>query len=115
MGFPGQEYWSGFPFPSPGDLPDPGTEPWSPALQADSLSPEPPGIPSNIKILENIILKVYTIDLKLLDDTDITELFDVADLFPVRIQYPQWNAITSPSPKAALVLLFRHQVVSNSL
>ena len=32
-----QEYWSGLPFPSPGDLPDPGTEPTSPALQADSL------------------------------------------------------------------------------
>ena len=32
MGFPRQEYWSGLPFPSPGDLPDPGIEPWSPAL-----------------------------------------------------------------------------------
>ena len=37
MGFPGQEYWSGLPFPSPGDLPDPGIEPASPALQVDSL------------------------------------------------------------------------------
>ena len=37
MGFPRQEYWSGLPFPSPGDLPSPGTEPTSPALQADSL------------------------------------------------------------------------------
>ena len=35
--FSRQEYWSGFPFPSPGDLPDPGIEPESPALQADSL------------------------------------------------------------------------------
>ena len=35
--FSRQEYWSGLPFPSPGDLPDPGTEPGSPALQADSL------------------------------------------------------------------------------
>ena len=34
MGFSGQEYWSGLPFPSPGDLPDPGIEPRSPALQA---------------------------------------------------------------------------------
>ena len=40
MGFPRQEYWSGFPFPSPGDLPNPGIEPSSPALQADSLSTE---------------------------------------------------------------------------
>ena len=38
-------YWSGLPFPSPGDLPDPGTEPGSPALQADTLMSEPPGKP----------------------------------------------------------------------
>ena len=38
-----QEYWSGKPFPSPGDLPDPGIKPRSPALQADSLPSEPPG------------------------------------------------------------------------
>ena len=37
MGFPRQEHWSGFPFPSPGDLPDPGIKPESPALQADSF------------------------------------------------------------------------------
>ena len=37
MEFSRQEYWSGFPFPSPGDLPDPGIEPKSSALQADSL------------------------------------------------------------------------------
>ena len=36
MGFSRQEYWSGVPFPSPGDLPDPGFEPLSPALQADA-------------------------------------------------------------------------------
>ena len=42
MGFSRQEYWSGLPFPSSGDLPNPGFEPWSPALQADSLSSEPP-------------------------------------------------------------------------
>ena len=43
ISFPGQEYWSGLPFPSPGDLPDSGIEPRSPALQADSLPTEPPG------------------------------------------------------------------------
>ena len=37
MGFFRQEYWSGLPFPSPGDPPNPGIEPWSPALQADGL------------------------------------------------------------------------------
>ena len=43
MGFSEQTYWSGLPFPSVGDLPNPGTEPGSPALQADSLLSEPPG------------------------------------------------------------------------
>ena len=43
MEFPKQEYWSGLPFPSPGDLPDPGIKPGSPALQAYSLPSEPPG------------------------------------------------------------------------
>ena len=42
-----QESWSGFPFPSPGDLPNPGIKPGSPALRADSLPPEPPGNPCN--------------------------------------------------------------------
>ena len=37
MGFSRQEYWSGLPFPSPGDLPDPEMEPWSPILQVDLL------------------------------------------------------------------------------
>ena len=41
MGFSRQEYWSGLPFPSPGDLPNPGIEPGSPALQTDDLPSEP--------------------------------------------------------------------------
>ena len=45
MGFSRQEYWSGLPFPSPGDLPDPGIKPRSPALQEDALTSEPPGKP----------------------------------------------------------------------
>ena len=45
MGFSGQEYWSGLLFPSPGDLPDPGIEPRSSALEADALTSEPPGKP----------------------------------------------------------------------
>ena len=45
MGFSRQECWSGLPFPSPGNLPDPGIEPGSPILQADALPSEPPGKP----------------------------------------------------------------------
>ena len=44
MEFSRHEYWSGLPFPSPEDLPDPGIEPGSPALQADALTSEPPSV-----------------------------------------------------------------------
>ena len=55
MGFSRQEYWSGLPFPSPGDLPDPGIEPWSPSLQADSLPSEPPGKPHFTRAAAQIV------------------------------------------------------------
>ena len=45
MGFPRQEYWSGLPFPFPGDLPDPGIERRPPVLQAAALPSEPLGKP----------------------------------------------------------------------
>ena len=45
MGFSQQEYWSALPFPPPGDLPNRGIKPASPALQADSVPSEPPGNP----------------------------------------------------------------------
>ena len=44
-GFSRQEYWTGLPFPSPGDLPNPGIEPGSPSFQADAVTSEPPGKP----------------------------------------------------------------------
>ena len=52
MGFSRQEYWSGL--PSPGDLPDPGIEPRSPALRADALPSEPPGKSRSIITLNGI-------------------------------------------------------------
>ena len=51
LGFSRQEYWSGLPCPPPGDLPNPGIEPRSPTLQADSSPSEPPGKPSNKSIV----------------------------------------------------------------
>ena len=57
MGFSRQEYWSGLPFPSPGDLPNPGIEPRSPALQVDALPSEPPGKPFNFKSSAFLIWK----------------------------------------------------------
>ena len=50
MGFSRQEYWSEEPFPSPGDLPDPGIEPRSPALRADPLQSEPRGKPTLTRV-----------------------------------------------------------------
>ena len=45
MGFSRQEYWSGLPFLPPRDIPNPGIEPWPPALESDTLPSEPPGKP----------------------------------------------------------------------
>ena len=55
MGFSRQEYWSGLPFPSPGDFPHPGIEPRSPALQADSLPSE------QLEVFFNLEWEVLTI------------------------------------------------------
>ena len=53
MAFLGQEYWSGLPFPIPGNLPDPGIEPGSPALQVDALISKAPG-------KQNYTKKIFT-------------------------------------------------------
>ena len=53
VGFSRREYWSGLPFPSPGELPDPGIEPGSPALLTDALPSEPAGKPTALKQLFN--------------------------------------------------------------
>ena len=66
MGFSRQEYWSGLPFPSPGDLPDLGIEPESsvsPALQADSLPAEPLRSPAYIVGVEYFNSSVSSLDL----------------------------------------------------
>ena len=60
MEFSRQEYWSGLPFPSSGDLPDSGIKPRSPVLQADTLLSEPPGKPKKKKIILEPVLKLET-------------------------------------------------------
>ena len=76
MGFSRQEYWSGLPFSPPGDLSNPGIEPRSPALQADSLQSEPPGKPYQL------LLKINSWIDPLLSITNATNL----------IQHPQPRA-----------------------
>ena len=58
IGFSRQEYWSGLPFPSPGDLPNPGIEPGSPTLRADALPSEPPGKGIPVELLQDDAVKV---------------------------------------------------------
>ena len=62
MGFSRQECWSGLPFPSPGDLPDPGIEPGSSALRADALPSEPPGSPPGAQtsfLISSLIFSLF--------------------------------------------------------
>ena len=61
MGFSRQEYWSGLPFPSPGDLPDPGTEPTPPALAGGLLAAEPPGRPPDSWVLALCSLLLFSL------------------------------------------------------
>ena len=63
MGFSRQVYWSGLLFPSPGDLPDPGIEPRSPTLQANTLTSEPPGKPSTHLYRYPVLVLLFVIDL----------------------------------------------------
>ena len=62
MGFSRQEYWGALPFPSPGDLPNPGIEPGSPALEADALISEPPGKPRFLVDRINMWNTIYEIN-----------------------------------------------------
>ena len=63
MEFSRQVYWSGLPFPSPGDLPNPGIKPRSPALQADALPSEPPGKPNPLLPIANILSNCFILSI----------------------------------------------------
>ena len=101
MEFSRQEYWSGLPFPSPGDLPDPGIKPMSPALQADALPSEISGKPlslpnskptsiSSTTLYDTKIYISYKLFqaslLKLIDDSISVFLYIVFSLFMSMLQ-----------------------------
>ena len=107
--FSRQEHWSGLPFPPPGDLPNPGVKPTSPALQAGSLLPEPPG-KSEYSECCSVAQSCPT----LCDPVDCS-----TSGFPVHHQFPdlaqshvhgvsdaiqQSHPLTSPSPPALTIL-----------
>ena len=72
MGFPRQEHWSGVPFPSPGDLPDLGVEPESPALAGRFFTTEPPGkltLTYILTILGKLVSETWQVVLKHFSNT----------------------------------------------
>ena len=92
MEFSRQEYWTGLPFPSLGDLPNPGIKPWSPALQADSLPSEPPGKPTTKRLksikttkkptIKSFILSIY-LSVRLLDHRIHINLVECLPVFQI--------------------------------
>ena len=94
MEFPRQEYWIGLPLPSPGDLPDPGIEPESPLLQADSLPSEPPGKPTEGS--EHVLVK-------LLSPVQLfATLWTIARQAPLSIEFfrqEYWSELPFPFPE----------------
>ena len=88
MGFPRQEYWGGLPFPSPGDLPNPGVKPGSPALQADSLPTESPGKPCKYGILHEFM---------------VPSKYFITDRYLLNEQVNEWFASIVSAPPLALI------------
>ena len=90
MEFSRPEYWSGLPLPSPGDLPNAGIKPRSPALQADPLSAEPPGKPKNTGYL--IHVQIFFFKKMMVKEDFMNELAILASLKPAvqwRQEHPQ--------------------------
>ena len=90
MGFLRQGYWSGLPFPAPGDLPDPGIEPRSPTLEEDTLTSEPPG-----KILGS-----SSVSPSVVSDSFMTP-WTVADQASLSMEFSRqesWSGLPFPAP-----------------
>ena len=80
-----QEYWSGLPFPTPGDLPDPGIEPGSPALAGRIFTTVPPGNPNTLAIYEGgIIIFIFSTQKTEMKTSSFDSKFDAAKLYAAR-------------------------------
>ena len=97
MGFSGQEYWSGLPFPPPGDLPDLRIKPRSPALRAGSLPSEPPGKPPCIYVC---VCVIYIHSFRLFSQWAITDY---------------WGAVLVLYSRSLLVICFIYSSVCVSI
>ena len=99
-----QEYWSGLPFPSPGDLPNPGIEPRSPALQVDSLPSEPPGKTKTYASVCVFVHQLCRVSTTLCDPMDCSL---PGSLVHGISQQEYWNGLPFPSPlfKCKVLLL----------
>ena len=116
MGFSRQEYWSGLPFPSPGDLSDPRIEPESPALQTNSLPSEPPWKPFILAILKCIFYCLCVPD----PDPPVCLRSLLAHLIEIlKLTWAKWNYwFVGHPPKIVTSSLssvqFSHSVMSDS-
>jgi len=85
MEFFRQEYWSGLPFPTPEDLPDPGTEPGSPALAGRIFATVLPGNPNTLAIYERgIIIFIFSTHKTEMKTSSFDSKFDAAKLYAAR-------------------------------
>ena len=100
MGFSRQEYWSGLPFPSPGDLPDLGIEPGFPTLQADALPSEPPG-----KSKSPINLTGRLCEETKIEETNKNSWADFSDSFLLQVFMKYWIEIPVLYSRSLLVIL----------
>ena len=96
LGFPRQEYWRGLPFPSPGDLPDPGVKPTSLALAGGLFTTEPPG-----KLL-SMMPKHYTLEKKFESEDKGHKLGEGLNAHRILVIFQVCNALASYS-RASLV------------
>ena len=83
MGFSRQEHWGELPFPSPGDLPDPGIKPGSRAWQVDSLLTEPPGKPKK---------NMFALNPAYLANLDLVRPSSLKILLKKEV-FPEWSAV----------------------